>query len=114
MDDPAKFLKRLVGLLKNRIKTSQGIVSLNSLAAATAQTVANINSGLEWLESNDYIRLISLKDDQAKIETGTRVKNKNAPSSASHLISMLAESAAFRRYYLSANKDRLVIYDAQP
>ncbi len=114
MDDPAKFLKRLVGLLKNRIKTSQGIVSLNSLAVATAQTVANIKSGLEWLDSNDYIRLISLKDDQAKIESGTRVKNKNAPSSASHLISMLAESAAFRRYYLSANKDRLVTYDAQP
>ena len=110
MDDPAIFLKRLVGLLKNRIKTAQVAVGLSSLAIATAQTVANIKSGLEWLESNDYIRLISIKDDQVIIEAGTR--NKNPHSSASRLISMLAESAAFRRYYLSANKDRLVFYDA--
>ena len=110
MDDPAKFLKRLVGLLKNRIKTAQVAVNLNSLAVATAQTVANIKSGLDWLESYGYISLITIKDDQAIIETGTRKKNKNAPSSTSPLNSMLAESAAFRRYYLSANKDRLVIY----
>jgi single-stranded-DNA-specific exonuclease len=110
MDEPEAFLKRLVGLLKNRIKTTDVIVSINTLAIATAQTRQNVRSGLEWLDAYGHIRLISLENDEAKIETGTRKKKENAKTTSSRLHSMLAESAAFRRYYLSANKDSLFIY----
>jgi single-stranded-DNA-specific exonuclease len=113
MDEPREFLKRLVGLLKNRIKTTNVTVSLNYLAIATAQTFSNIKSGLEWLDASGYIQLLSISDNEAKIDAGTRKKKENVAFISSHLNSKLAESAAFRRYYLSANKDRLVIDNDQ-
>ena len=103
------FLKRLVGLLKTRIKSSQGIVSLSSLAAATAQCIATIKAGLEWLDDHGYIKLMSANSDEVKLEAGIRTKKEDTKSSSARLNSMLAESAAFRRYYLSADKDRLVL-----
>jgi hypothetical protein len=111
MDERGAFLKRLVGLLKNQIKISHGIASLNSLAIATAQRLQNVKSGLEYLDAYGFIHLISIEDDEAKIEAGTRQKKENAKTSQSRLNPMLAESAAYRRYYLSANKDRLVTYE---
>jgi single-stranded-DNA-specific exonuclease len=113
MDESGEFLKRLVGLLKNRIKTSHGIVSINSLAIATAQKLQSIIRGLEWLDAYGLIHLISINDDEVKIEVGSRQKKENAWISQSNLNSILAEIAAFRRYYLSANKDRLVIEDGE-
>jgi single-stranded-DNA-specific exonuclease len=112
-DEPEAFLKHLAGLLKNRLKTSAGIVSLNSLAIATAQRLLCVIGGLEWLDAYGYINLLSIENNEAKIETGTRQKKENAASTSSRLNSMLAESAAFRRYYLSANKNRLIIYDGE-
>jgi single-stranded-DNA-specific exonuclease len=111
MDEPGAFLKRMVGLLKNRIKNYHGVAKLNSLAIGTAQKTHTIKAGLEWLDAYGYIHLISMEDNESIIEAGTRKKKENAASSSSRLNSLLAESAAFRRYYLSANKDRLIIYD---
>jgi single-stranded-DNA-specific exonuclease len=113
LDEPKVFLKRLAGILKNRIKTTQGIVSLNTLATATSQRIQTIKAGLELLDAHGYIQLLSIDNDEVKIETGTGQKKENAASSSSRLNSMLAESAAFRRYYLNANKDRLVNYGAE-
>ncbi len=109
MDNSGEFLKYLAGLVKYQIKIAQAVVSLNSLAVATAQTLSIVKSGLEWLDAYGYIHLISIKDDGARIEAGSRKKSENVVSISSQLNSMLAESAAFRRYYLSANKERLVI-----
>jgi single-stranded-DNA-specific exonuclease len=111
MDEPEIFLKRLVGILKNQIKTSGGIVSINSLVTATAQRLQSVISGLEWLDAYGHIHLISIENDEVKIEAGNRKKKENAKNSSSRLNSMLAESAAFRRYFLSADKDRLVVDD---
>jgi hypothetical protein len=111
MDEPEAFLKRLVGLLKSRIKSSHGIVSLSSLAASTAQTIPTVISGLEWLDDHGHIRLVSIDEDEAKIDSGPKKKKEDTRTSSSHLNSMLTESAAFRRYYLAADKDRLVLLE---
>jgi single-stranded-DNA-specific exonuclease len=110
MDELEAFVKRLVGLLKNRIKNFDGIVSISSLAIATAQRLKCVVNGLEWLDAYGYIHLISIENNEAKIETGTRRKTESAEIYSSRLNSMLAESAAFRRYFMTADKDRLVIY----
>jgi single-stranded-DNA-specific exonuclease len=111
MDEPEAFLKRLVGLLKNRIKSTNGIASLSSLAAATAQRIPTVKSALEWLNDHGHIRLVSINDHEAKIEAGSKKKTEDTQTSSNRLNSMLAESAAFRRYYQSADKDRLVIFN---
>jgi len=111
MDEPEAFLKRLVGLLKTRIKSSQGIASLSVLAAATAQRIPTIKSGLEWLNDHGHIRLVSIADDEVKIEAGIKVKKEDTKTSSARLNSMLSESAAFRRYYLTTDKDHLLLID---
>ncbi len=111
MDVPEAFLKRLVGVLKSQIKSSDGIANLSSLAAATAQRIPTIKSGLEWLDDHGHIRLLSIHEDEARIETGLKKKKGDTKTSSNHLNSMLAESAAFRRYYLVANKDHLIFLE---
>ncbi len=113
MDEPEAFLKRLVGLLKTRIKSSQGIANLSSLAAATAQRIPTIKSGLEWLDDHGYIKLVSINTDEVYIEAGIKMKKEDTKTSSARLNKMLAESAAFRRYYLTADKDRLVLLDKE-
>jgi len=108
MDEPEAFLKRLVGLLKTRIKSFQGIASLSSLAAATAQRIPTIKAGLEWLDDHCYIRLVSINADEAIIEVGSKNKKEDTKTTSIRLNSMLSESAAYRRYYLTADKERIV------
>jgi len=114
MDEPEEFLKRLVGIVKNRLTSHQGIASLSALAAATAQRLGTIQTGLEWLDEHGYITMISIDKDEAKIETGNGRKKEEVKNSSDRLNAWLAESAAFRRYYLSANKDRLLLLDEEP
>jgi single-stranded-DNA-specific exonuclease len=113
MDEPEAFLKRLVGLLKTRIKSSHGIASFSSLAAATAQRIPTIKSGLEWLDDHRYIKLVSINADEVNIEAGIKTKKENTKTSSARLNSMLAESAAFRRYYLTADKARIVLFEEE-
>lgn len=108
MDEPEAFLKRLLGLLKYRIKSSHGITTLSSLAAATAQRISTIKAGLEWLEAHAHIYILSIDGDDIQVEAGIKINKKNTQTSAVLLNKSLAESAAFRRYYLKADKDRLL------
>jgi single-stranded-DNA-specific exonuclease len=113
MDQPAAFLKHLAGLAKYTLNTTNGIASLNLLASATAQRVPTIKVGLEWLDRSGYFSLISFKGDEVRLKPGIEQKNQAATVEPTHLNSMLAESAAFRRYYLTANKDRLVYMEKE-
>jgi single-stranded-DNA-specific exonuclease len=113
MDEPGPFLRRLVGLLKNRLKNTAGIASLSDLASATAQRQVAVIAGLEWLDAHGHIQLVSLQQDEVKISLAGTKKKDLAAASSSRLKAILAESAAFRRYYLTADKDRLVITGEQ-
>jgi hypothetical protein len=111
MDEPEALLKRLVGLLKNRIKVSDGNISLRALAAACAQRIQGIKTAIEWLDTYGYFNIISIEEDDVKIETGTRLRKENTAASSARLNAILAESAAFRRYYLSVAKERLTNFE---
>ena len=111
MDEPEEFLKRLAGLLKYRINYSQGKTNLSTLATATAQRIFTIRTGLDWLEAYGHIKLIKVEDENIWIETGTTLNIENTRPSSNRLKSALEESAAFRAYYLHADKDRLVSYE---
>jgi single-stranded-DNA-specific exonuclease len=110
MDEPEKFLKKLLGLLKNSLNSSQGLTNLTALATATAHRIQTIQAGLEWMNEHGYIRLLSIKENEVRIEKGAGGVSKTDNTSA-RLNTLLAESAAFRRYYLTAQADRLVGLD---
>jgi single-stranded-DNA-specific exonuclease len=108
MDDPKAFLKRLIGLVKSKVKTSPGVINLSALAGATSQRIQTIRTGLEWLEDRGHLRLETIDQDTAKISLGNKNNNEDTKTSSSRLNAMLNESAAFRRYYLTASKERLL------
>jgi single-stranded-DNA-specific exonuclease len=108
MDDPKAFLKRLVGLVKSKVKTYPGVINLSALAGATSQRIQTIRTGLEWLEDRGHLRLETIDQDTVKITLGNKNNNEDTKTSSSRLNAMLNESAAFRRYYLTASKERLL------
>ncbi len=113
MDKPQEFLDRLAGLLKNILSSHQGIANLPALAAATAQRLTTVKTGLEWMDERGSISLVSMDDHEARLTPGPG-KEKTVPrTSSTRLNAQLAESAAYRRYYLSAKVDRLVIFDEE-
>jgi single-stranded-DNA-specific exonuclease len=108
MDEPVSFLKRLLGLIKYGIKTSGGIMNRSDLAAATAQSLSAINAGIDWLVAHGYLRIISNDGDRIHLEKSEINQIISSEKSDIHLSSALRESAAFRRYYLKADKDHLI------
>jgi single-stranded-DNA-specific exonuclease len=110
MDDPDSFLRQLAGIVKNRLKKFGGIISLNALAAATAQHTQTILAGLDWLMEQGSVKILLVRDDEIRLG---EVNEKTLPNSAersNRLSALLAESAAYRRYYCTADKDSLVIF----
>ncbi len=112
-DDSTEFLNRLVGLLKHSIKSSGGKVSLKVMASACAQRLPTLKAGLEWLNLSGYIHILSIKGDEVNLEPGTRQKQAAASAASTRLTSMLAESAAYRRYYRTAKPERLILTDKE-
>jgi hypothetical protein len=113
MDIPAAFLKRLAGLAKHILKTMEGIASLTALASATAQRISTVKAGLEWLDQSGYIKVISSIGDIVRLSAGTGQNNSAGTGDTSKINSMLAESAAFRRYYITTNTERIIIMDKE-
>ncbi len=108
MDRAENLLKRLSGLVKNSLSAHRGLASLASLAAATAQRENVIKAGLQWLEGNGHIRVKSMDRDEVHLEPGAGKSEVDMRSLTARLNALLAESAAYRRYYLTASKESLV------
>jgi single-stranded-DNA-specific exonuclease len=111
MDDPGAFLRRLLGLLKFNLQTSNGKTQLSALAAASAQKVSSVKIGLKWLESQGHIRIMMLTEDHLQVQSGSASKQDDASAISNQLNSALTETAAFRRYYLNADKNRLLAFE---
>jgi single-stranded-DNA-specific exonuclease len=111
LDDPGSFLKRLLGLLKYCIKNSNGKTRLSSLAAGTSQKISTVKLGLSWLEVHGHICIIKLTEDLLLVEIGNRNIIGDTESISNQLNTALNETAAFRRYFLRADKNRLLLYE---
>jgi single-stranded-DNA-specific exonuclease len=112
MDRPEAFLKRLAGLVKHAVEKEQGCASLNRLAAATAQRIAAVQAGLEWLQASGYIRLLRQEGDLAWLARGDGIKTASTAQARGVLMHLLEESAAYRRYFMQAEA-HLVVEAAQ-
>jgi hypothetical protein len=108
MDQPEAFLKRLAGLAKYAVEKERGYTSLSRLAAATAQRTSTVQAGLDWLQASGYIRLLRQEEEQVWLARGDGVKTAGMAQSGAELRHLLAESAAYRRYFTQAEA-RLVI-----
>jgi single-stranded-DNA-specific exonuclease len=107
-DQPIEFLQRLAGLVKFAITSKGGRISLPALAAATAQPEATVRKGLAWLEAGGHIHIDDQQGSELRFTQGKGVTLAEQQAIEKQLRAMLAETAAFRAYFLRAEADRLI------
>ena len=111
---PEAFLKRLTGLIKYCIDKYQGKTSLVKLSAATSQRDPAVRLGLQWLAQRGMIQIQWLSEGQIHLAPGS----PNEPVAAAEttasaktireLKALLEETAAYRKYFKSAEKGFLI------
>ncbi len=107
-DQPEAFIRRLAGLVKHALRVYQGRVSLTALAAATAQRPATVRAGLAWLEARGHLRLLAEAGDEIHLGEGDGIIKEGLPQATAWLGALLKETAAYRAYFVQADKERLI------
>ena len=112
-DDPGTdqldaFIQRLAGLAKHALRTADGLVSMQRLAAATAQRTAAVQMGLRWLAGRGHLCIEMEEGDKVQLAAGDGVVSPNLPTATEQLRATLAESAAFRRFFSQADAEMLL------
>lgn len=108
LDTMDAFLRRLAGLVKYALRSSQGRINLPALAAAMAHRPVTARAGLDWLQARGYIHIVSTQGEIAYLEQGSGIAQPAPPELADRLAALLEETAAFRQYYARADKDALL------
>jgi hypothetical protein len=105
---PSAFLGRLAGLVKHALSTRDGGARISELAAATAAREATVRAGLTWLAARGSIGLTFGDGDAVSVSPGDGVARPDLAQVTRRLEALLAETAAYRAYFASADKERLV------
>lgn len=103
---PEEFLKRLAGLAKyelNRVNAPRAETSLSRLAGATAQRIPAVQAGLEWLRARGMVTIIEVQGDRVILEYGLGQPAGDFAIPLARLRSILEETAAYRRFFSSAD-----------
>ena len=116
LDEPGDFLERLTGLVKHSLRAKDGLAHLPALAAAMAHREATVRLGLAWLEEKGLITVDppSGETGRGEMEAGSELQLRlgGEPGYALHDVAMtlktlLDETAAYRAYLRSADKETL-------
>lgn len=103
MDEVKTFLERLVGLVKFTLAKRAGRTSYVDLAAATAQKVAAVRLGLEWLTKRGQAAVESDAGGELVLTIGGPIDEPAALTVESRLRSLLNETSAFREHFQKAD-----------
>jgi single-stranded-DNA-specific exonuclease len=108
MDDAQAFLERLAGLVKYTLNKRAGLTTYAELAVATAQKVAAVRVGLEWLVKRGQVTVESRPGDNLILTAGGSPDEPAALVVEARLRSILSETAAFRAHFRQANANSLI------
>ncbi len=108
MDQMNAFLKRLAGLCKFVICNTGGLTSIVKLAAATNQRPETVIAGIRWLQDHGQLEIVEIKADSATLANSSGKTGNTNPAKENQLHSLLKESAAYRKYFLREDKNRLI------
>jgi hypothetical protein len=103
----------LLGLGKYALRKTKGRVSIASLAAATAQRDETAVAGLQWLAARGYLVVVYEDEDHVRLSEGDGEKGADFINLDARLRDQLGETAAFRRYYASADAELLIRGDKE-
>jgi hypothetical protein len=106
---PDSFLRRLAGLARYALRESPGPVPLARLAGATGQREAAVRKGLEWLEKRGLLQARFGEGDTVQIAAGNGLADSDAAEPLYKSIqALLEETAAYRKFFRSAEAEYLV------
>lgn len=101
------FLQRLAGLVKYTLEHRSGEVSLDALAAATAQRETSVLLGLKWLDQRGIAHFEKTAESTIRLTIGNKVTHPESDATLAQLRTLLKEVAEYRKFFHSANKDTL-------
>jgi single-stranded-DNA-specific exonuclease len=103
------FLAHLTGILKFAINHHDGKVTYAELAAATAQKLATVETGFNWLVTCGKITLKHQEMGLLWVAPGMTINDLGgAARLRMEVQALLAETAAYRAHFKRANKDTLL------
>jgi single-stranded-DNA-specific exonuclease len=107
-DEPRAFLEQLMGLVKHVLRTKDGRAEIAELAAAMGHREVTVRMGLVWMEARGRLHVVEGTGLSLHlVEGGERDPHKEQAAFAD-LRQILAETAAYRRYFLRADKTRVL------
>jgi single-stranded-DNA-specific exonuclease len=103
VDEPKAFLERLAGIIKFAVQHRGGRATWDELASATAQREAAVYLGLEWLAKRGEVTGGSGPGGELVLTTSASPRDDSAADeTAAQLQKILAETAAYRSYFMRA------------
>jgi single-stranded-DNA-specific exonuclease len=109
VDRAEVFLKRLVGLAKHSLAQKDGLASVAALAAATGQREATVRAGLSWLVARGDIAVSDQEEDLVRlVEERGEANRAEVDKGAQRVRELLAETAAYRSHFATAEPERLI------
>ncbi len=108
MDDGKAFLERLAGLVKFSLNKRAGLTTYTELAAATAQKVAVVRTGLQWLVKRGQVTVASEAGNDLTLTAGGVLDEPAALTVEAQLRSQLKETSAFREHFQKADTKSLI------
>ncbi|MBK7317164.1 single-stranded-DNA-specific exonuclease RecJ [Candidatus Villigracilis affinis] len=110
-EKPEEFLTHLAGLCKFTLNQRRGKVTVRELAAAMATRESAIQIGLEWMSAGGQL---SVEFDEDQIVLSAEKQEKNPYLQAELFVALkgiLNETAAYRKYFASADLKTLLSYE---
>jgi single-stranded-DNA-specific exonuclease len=115
LDTSQAFLTRLSGLVKHVLRNKGSQTTFLELAAALVHRVGTVKMGIIWLIAKGFIHgdwdHTNEDDFRVSFQSGDGVERDNLSEIEAELIAMLAETSAFRKYYTSADKNKIVLFE---
>ena len=102
------FLERLGGLVKYALRAKGGQVLLSELAGHMAHSVPTVRLGLQWMALKGRISMHYQTRDRIVLRLGDGQVSERLPVVQGQLQARLAETAAYRGYFLRADAERLI------
>ncbi|KAA3643867.1 MAG: single-stranded-DNA-specific exonuclease RecJ [Chloroflexi bacterium] len=97
--DVNSFLQRLGGAVKFAVNTMEGKISLEKLAAVTAQTPVAVRLGLAWFEARGDFLIRDLSDAHVQIKAYENEQSiQNTDQILASLSNLINESRSYRDY----------------
>jgi single-stranded-DNA-specific exonuclease len=103
LDDAARLLQQLAGLVKYALRTKGGQVDLEAAAARLSHRIGTIEAALECLALQGTFAILEREDACWLLEPGPGHPEAPTPDVArARLETLLEETAAYRQYFRSA------------